>query len=150
MLAVINVEHVLAHGADLRSIASYRGAAVLYEALFSQYQCIALTMADESVARWWLKRERMPKWARIECADVVGTNMLAEEYRDWQINHVRALLAAGWEVAFYVDWEHGPHEAIHHMGVNTLVMHRTAIVPGWRNLGEAAPRPWDSLVDTVD
>ena len=47
MLAIVNVEHVLAHGGDLRSIASYRGATVFYEALASSYQVIALSMADQ-------------------------------------------------------------------------------------------------------
>lgn len=150
MIVVVNVEGVLAHGNDLRTIASYRGAVVMYEALFSSYELIALTMADEAVARWWLKRERMPKWARVLSADVHGNGYNGADYREWQINQVRSFLAAGWEIAFYLDHPQGPHEAIHKMGVNTLVLDRTQIVPGWRNLETAAPRAWDSLVDTVD
>lgn len=150
MIAIINVEHVLAHGDDLRSIASYRGASVLYEAMASQYQVLAFTMADEEIAQWWLKRERMPRWARVVAADVIGNKMTGPDYQDWQIMQVRATLAAGWEVAFYVDHEYGAHETIHKMGVNTLVMRRTQIIPGWRNLETAAPRSWDTLVVDSD
>jgi hypothetical protein len=150
MLAVINVEHVLAHGGDLRTIASYRGAAVFYDALFAQYQLIALTAANDEIAHWWLRRERMPKWARIFAADTLGNKMTPEDYRDWQVTQIRSILAAGWEVAFYVDTAAGPHEVIHRMGVNTLVMNRTQTIPGWQNPEQTAPRAWNSLVDTVD
>jgi hypothetical protein len=146
MLAIINVEHVLAHGGDLRSIASYRGASILYDAFASQYQVIAMTMANEEIARWWLKRERMPKWARIAAADVLGNNMTTMDYREWQVQQVRATLAASWEIAFYVDTPFGPNEKIHQMGVNTLVVNRTQIIPGWQNPEQGAPRAWDTLV----
>lgn len=148
MLTIINVEHVLAHGGDLRSIASYRGATVFYEAIASQYQVIAFTMAEEEIAKWWLKRERMPRWARIVAADVVGNQMTAADYRDWQIMQVRATLAAGFEIAFYIDSEIGAHEKIHEMGVNTLIIHRNQIIPGWRNLEAASPRAWDTVVSS--
>jgi hypothetical protein len=150
MLCVINVEHVLAHGGDLRSIASYRGASVFYEALASQYNLIAMTMASEEIARWWLKRERMPKWANIEAADLLGTGMTAQEYRHWQYDKIRSYLAATWEIAFYIDTKFGPIERIHNLGVNTMVMDRTQIIPGWQNPEGTAPRAWDSLVGTVD
>ena len=150
MIAIINVEHVLAHGADLRSIASYRGASLLYEAMASQYQVIAMTMANEEIARWWLKRERMPKWANIYAADAVEQRMTPGDYHEWQVMQIRAILAAGWEIAFYIDSELGAHERIHKMGVNTLVIHRNQIIPGWRNLETASPRAWDTVVVDSD
>jgi len=150
MIAIINVEHVLAHGADLRSIASYRGASLLYEAMASQYQVLAMTMANEEIARWWLKRERMPKWANIHAADVLATGMNGDDYNEWQVMQVRAILAAGWEIAFYVDSEFGAHQRVHKMGVNTLVIHRNQIIPGWRNLETASPRAWDTVVVDSD
>lgn len=150
MIAIINVEHVLAHGGDLRSIASYRGASVLYEALASQYQVLAFTMANEEIARWWLKRERMPRWANVYAADAIEQQMTPGDYHEWQVMQVRAILAAGWEIAFYIDSELGAHERIHKMGVNTLVIHRNQIIPGWRNLETAAPRAWDTVVVDSD
>jgi hypothetical protein len=150
MIVIINVEHVLAHGADLRSIASYRGASVLYDAFAAQYQVIAFSMANEEIARWWLKRERMPKWANIHAADVLGNHWTAEDYHEWQIMQVRAILAAGWEVAFYVDSDFGAHERINKMGVPTMVIHRNLIIPGWRNLETASPRAWDTVVVDSD
>jgi hypothetical protein len=145
MLAIINVEHVLAHGGDLRSIASYRGATVFYEALASSYQVIALSMADQEIATWWLKRERMPKWARIVAADVLGNNMTGAEYREWQVMQVRATLAAGFEIAFFVDIDNPALHAIHELGVSTLAVNRSTIIPGWRNPDGSAPRAWDQL-----
>lgn len=150
MIAVVNVEHVLAHGDDLRSIASYRGASLLYDALATEYQLIALTKADEDIAKWWLKRERMPRWAKITAADVLGNHMSPADYYEWQIMQIRAILAAGWEIAFYIDSDFGPHREILKMGVNTMVMNRTQIVPGWRNLETASPRAWDTLVVDSD
>ena len=46
MLAVVSIEHVLANGGDLRQIAAYRGARLLYDALASQYHLIGLTAAS--------------------------------------------------------------------------------------------------------
>lgn len=146
MIAIINVEHVLAHGGDLRSIASYRGASLFYEAMASQYQVIAFSMADPDITLWWLKRERMPRWARIMAADVLGNGMTTMDYREWQIMQVRQILAASWEVAYFVDYAQGPHEKIHALGVTTMVVNRTQIIPGWQSPDATTPRAWDSLV----
>jgi hypothetical protein len=97
-----------------------------------------------------LKRERMPRWANVYAADVLDKGMNLSDYREWQLMQIRATLAAGWEIAFYIDSEFGAHEAVHKMGVNTLVIHRNQIIPGWRNLETASPRAWDTVVVDSD
>lgn len=117
----------------------------MYEAFASSYNMIALSFADEEYTRFWLKRERMPKWSQIYACDARNTGMLTADIRNWQYQTVRGLLAEGWEVAFYVDVPTGPHERIHEMGVTTMVVNRTHIVPGWQNPETQAPRAWETL-----
>jgi hypothetical protein len=150
MLGVVSIEHVLANGGDLRSIAAYRGANVLYDALAAQYHLIGFTMASEEIARWWLKRERMPRWARIMAADLLANDMTSMEYRDWRIMQIRTFLAEGWEIAFYLDCKFGPIEQVHELGVTTITYEHATINPGWRDPALASPRAWEDLASTVD
>jgi len=150
MLAVVSIEHVLANGEDLRSIAAYRGSKLLYDALASQYHLIGLTAASEEISSWWLKRERMPKWARVYSAESWAENMTGMELNEWKLMKIRSFLAEGWEVGFYLDWEHGPIRQVHEMGVTTITFNHSLINPGWRDPALASPRPWESLASTVD
>ncbi len=145
MLTVINVEHVLAAGGDLRTIASYRGASLFYDAMASAYNVLALSFTDEEYARFWLKRERMPKWSAVYGADARVNGMTTADIREWQYNTVRNLLAEGWEIGFYVDVPTGPHQRIHDMGVTTLIVNRTHIIPGWQNPEQQQVRAWETL-----
>lgn len=150
MLAVVSIEQVLANGGDLRQIAAYRGARLLYDALASQYHLIGLSMASQEIATWWTKREHMPKWARIYAADLLANDMTSMDYRDWKIMQVRTFLAEGWEIAFYMDSHHGPVQQVHELGVTTITFDHAMINPGWRDPALSAPRAWENLATTVD
>lgn len=148
MLAVVSIEHVLANGGDLRSIAAYRGANVLYDAMASQYHLIGLTAASEEIARWWLKRERMPRWARIMAADARNSDMTGLEWQEWKVMQIRSFLAEGWEIAFFFDCKFGPIEQVHDLGVTTITYEHATINPGWRDPSLASPRAWEDLAVT--
>jgi hypothetical protein len=152
MLAVVTVEHVLSNGGDLRTIASYRGAKVFYDALSSQYNMIAFSAASDEIANWWLKRERMGKWARVYAANAVESGMTSMEWQDWKYQHIRGFLAEGWEVAFYVDRSASgaPIERVHALGVTTFDFNHSLINPGWRDPETDAPRPWEEVAVASD
>ena len=151
ILAVVSVEHVLANGGDLRSIASYRGAKVFYDALSSQYNMIALSAANDEIANWWLKRERMGKWARIYACGAIDRGMTSMEWKQWKLDKVRGFLAEGWEIAFYIDKESaGPIRQVHELGVTTMDFNHSMVNPGWRDPDTTAPRAWEEVATTVD
>ena len=151
MLAIVSIEHVLANGGDLRSIAAYRGSKLFYDALFSQYHLIGLTAASEEIATWWLKRERMSKWARVYAANVIETGMTGMEWKEWKLMQVRTFLAEGWEIAFYIDKETaGPIKQVHELGVTTMEFNHAIVNPGWRDPALAAPRAWEDLALTSE
>ena len=144
-IAVFVIENVLAHGDDLRQVTATKLAKPLYDAVRSQFNTIALTKADEEIARWWLKRERLHNWGLVSAwpQDLLGFNQ-------WRIDQVRFFLSDGWEIGLYFDSEDMVLAHVSELGVATMKMSYPAKAVGWKDPEMSAPRSWEVLAATVE
>ena len=144
-LAICTVEGVLAQGSDLKTAPSTKWAKPLYDGMRSQFHVALLTSSDQDIARWWLKKERISQWSAL-----ITWPREAFDYPHWRLDHVRSLLAAGWEVAFFLDTDMELLHEVSSLGVMTLSVSYPDKPPGWRDTATSSPRPWSRVVDTVE
>ena len=142
-VALITVEHVLAHGDDLKTALPTKWCRPLYDAIRSQFRTVALTASDQETARWWLRREALASWS-----SVISWNHVMS-YEDWRIDQVRDFLANAWEVAFLLDNDRDVTTVVQSMGVLTLNIGHPLVHPGWKPEGHLF-RPWNEVSDTVE
>jgi hypothetical protein len=147
VIAVISIENSLSQGPDLRSAAAYRASRPFYEALKGAYQLVGLTTATEEIARWWLKREHMAEWALLRYWNEATSPF---DHLEWKVQEVREFLSSGWEISFYVDSDWSPLMKVLQLGVSTLRIEHSHVVPGWRDPETTAPRPWSDIAATVE
>lgn len=140
---MIAVEGVLAADIDIRRAAPTKWAKLLYDGIRTQYRTIALTRADEALARWWLNREGLAGWSSVLCNNGVL------EHTQWKIDQVREFLSNGWEIGFYLDSDRETCTMVQSLGVVTLCVGMPVHPPGWR-ADDTQFRPWTAVVDTLD
>jgi hypothetical protein len=145
MLVVLPIDGVFSTQPDLKTATARRGSILLYEALSSQYDLIALGQGDIEFLRWWLRKERMPK-----CASLRGwTEENFFLYRDWKIHEVGNFLSAGWEIALYLDNDSYVVGQVAQLGVTAGRLTHPLNGPGFRDLTEA-PRAWSDVASSVE
>jgi hypothetical protein len=142
-VALITLEGTFASGPDLRQALPLKWSVPLYEAIRSQFRTVALTAADQEIARWWLRREGLADWSSVMCWNHVMT------YEEWRIDMVREFLANAWEIGFLLDPDRGVTTAAQSMGVLTLNIGPPLVHPGWQP-DDHMFRPWDDVVSTVE
>ena len=142
-VVMIAVEGVLAADADIRRAPPTKWAKQLYDGIRTQYRTIALTRANEELARWWLNREGLAGWSGVLCNNGVL------EHNDWKADQVREFLANGWEIGFYLDTDRETVAMVQGLGVLTLCVGMPVHPPGWR-ADDTQFRPWTDVVDTLD
>ena len=143
MITVIVVEGVLARGDDLRNAAPTKIAKPLYDGLHWTSNMIGLTMANQEIVRWWLKREHLNDWS-----SVLSYPGAALTWEQWRVDQMRGFLAEGWEVFAYIDMDGPVLDEVRALGVTTMSLSFPEQAPGWKEV--AAPRAWSDVVTTLD
>lgn len=140
---LIPVEGVLTQGADLKTAMPVKLARALYDGVRSQFRTVALTRADQGIARWWLKREQMHGWSAV-----LSWNQ-AMTWPAWKVDTVRDFLANGWEIAAYLDSDVEVARQVQEMGALVLIVGYPAHHLGWQPQDQPI-RSWGSVVDTLE
>lgn len=140
MLCIVEIQAVFAVD-DLTKGQARRGAKVLYEALRSQYQMVAMSSQTDEIVRWWLRSNHMGEgWSLIKCWDKDWSNV----YTEWQEHIVADFLASGWEIGMFIDSYPGILVPVQRMHVPTMQVSHPAVGPGFFD-PEKPPRPWATV-----
>ena len=140
---LVTVEGVLTQGDNLKTAMPLKLARPFYDGLRSQFRMIALTKADQEIARWWLKREHFANWSAVLSWSQAMT------WEDWRVDVVRDFLANAWEVSYYIDSSPVVANLVSELGVTALVPWYPAHRLGWQP-EESVRRSWEQVVDTVE
>lgn len=143
LAVLIPIEGVLTQHDDLKTAMPTPIARTLYDGMRSQFRTVALTKADQEIARWWVKRENMFGWSAV-----LSWNQ-AMDWETWKVNTVRDFLANGWEIAFYLDNNLSTANRVQEMGAPVLVVGYPAHHLGWQPADQGI-RPWPDVVDTLE
>jgi hypothetical protein len=138
-IALIVVEDVLAREGSLKTAFSHNYAKPLYAAIRSQFRTVALTQADQDIARWWLNREGMGDWS-----SVLSWNSSIMSFPDWCVDQVREFLTNAWEIAFLLTNDSKVAMRANELGVLTLSLGSPEHPPGWRS-DDTTFTPWEEL-----
>jgi hypothetical protein len=141
MLCLIEIQATFAVG-DMATGQARRGARVLYEALKSQYQLVAMSSQTEDITKWWLRSNGMADWSLIRCWDKEWSHI----YTEWQVHLVADFLASGWEIGMFIDSYDGIITPVQRMHVPTMMVSYPAHGPGFFD-PEKPPRAWATVAD---
>lgn len=142
-VALICVENLLARGDDLKTTFAQPYAKPIYAAIRSQFRTVALSMADQDLARYWLNREGLADWSAV-----LSWNTSAMSYPDWCVDQVRDFLTNAWEVAFLLTNDPGVARKANELGVLTMSLGTPDHPPGWKS-DDSTFTPWGELTDRL-
>lgn len=140
MLCVIDIQAVLSYGDLKSSPQARRGAKLLYEALRSQYQMVALSAVDPAITRWWLRSNFMNEWSLTKTWE----RDVWDDYIEWKQHEIAGFLASGWEIGVVIDSYPGLLVAVGRMGVMTMLVQHPAMGPGFSDPSRPL-RAWDTV-----
>ena len=140
---LVTIEGVLTTGDNLKTAMPVKLAKPFYDSFRSQFRMVALTKADQEIARWWLKREGLANWSTV-----LSWNQ-AMTWNDWRVDTVREFLANAWEVSYLIDPSRLVAEKVADMGVTALVPWYPTHHLGWQPEDQQR-RSWEDVVSTVE
>ena len=139
MLCIVEIQATFAVG-DMKIGQARRGAKVLYEALRSQYQMVAMSSQPDEITRWWLRTNHMAEWSLIKTWD----REIWGVYTEWQEHVVADFLASGWEIGMFIDSYDGVIGSVQRMHVPTMQVSYPEVGPGFYD-PEKPPRSWATV-----
>lgn len=142
-IALIKLEGPIANGDDLRSAQPQWWSIPLYEAIRSQFRTVALTSADEEIARDWLRKANLGGWSSVMCWNKWVT------YEDWRIDIIREFQANAWDIAFLLDDDPDVAIVAQSMGVLSLKLGLPLNRVGWKPPDQGF-RAWDEVESTLE
>ena len=143
IVVLIPVENVLADGVDLKTAFAHKWAKGLYDTLHTGFRTVALSMADQELARWWLARNEFTGWATV-----MSWSGSPLTYESWLRDTVRDFLANAWEIGFFLTTDPEVARDVHDLGVKSLMVGTPSRRPGWKAEDEGFV-PWTDLKERL-
>jgi hypothetical protein len=127
IICVLPIEDVLSQSHDLKSSPPQKWARPLYDGLHTQYRMLALTVATDEVADWWLQQNYLKDWSGVLTKPDAYNN-----YNEWKVRQVEEFLAEGWEVGLFIDTEVWVCDEVNRLGVMTMRLSQPTSRVGWK------------------
>lgn len=147
---VLSVDGVLAHtpeGANLLHYESAPEGRILYDTLKHTSRVILLCSDsyEERVVSW-LIRERFSKYAGLYCYPL-DSGLTPEE---WKVAKILDLIGIGHSLAFFVSANPATVQQALDVGVSSMLVAYSSVIPGKSQHIKDSYPSWDTLVESIE